>query len=97
MPCTLVEFDHLISKAKLVDDEDFKDFVNPVTRAETMAHGDACIRTVKSGDVIQFERKGFFRCDQAYGNSADKPAVFFLIPDGRVRSMSTLTSALGHR
>jgi hypothetical protein len=34
--CTLVEFDHLISKAKLGDDEDFKDFVNPVTKKEVM-------------------------------------------------------------
>lgn len=28
VPCRLVEFDYLISKAKLGDDEDFKDFVN---------------------------------------------------------------------
>lgn len=97
MPCTLVEFDHLISKAKILDDEDFRDFLTPVTRAETMAHGDACIRNVKKGDVIQFERKGFFRCDVAYGNSSDQPAVFFLIPDGKVKAMSTLSSALGHR
>lgn len=34
VPCTLVEFDHLISKAKLGDEEDFRDFVNPKTRAE---------------------------------------------------------------
>lgn len=34
VPCKLVEFDHLISKAKLGDDEDFKDFVNPSTRKE---------------------------------------------------------------
>lgn len=32
--CRLVEFDHLISKAKLGDEEDFKDFVNPNTRKE---------------------------------------------------------------
>jgi glutamyl-tRNA synthetase len=79
-----------------MDDEDFKDFVTPVTRAETLAHGDACIRSVKSGDVIQFERKGFFRCDEAFGPD-NKPAVFFLIPDGKVKAMSTLTSALHHR
>ena len=93
-----MEFDHLITKSKILDDEDFKDFVNPVTRAETLAYGDACIRTVRRGDIIQFERKGFFRCDEAYGGSPEKPAVFFLIPDGRVKAMSTLSSALGvHR
>ena len=47
--------------------------------------------------VIQLERKGFYRVDQAYGGSADKPAVLFLIPDGRTKAMSTLTSALAHR
>jgi hypothetical protein len=37
---------------------------------------------VKAGEVIQLERKGFFRCDVAYGGP-DKPAVLFFIPDGR--------------
>lgn len=32
--CRLMEFDHLISKAKLGDDEDFKDFVNPISKKE---------------------------------------------------------------
>lgn len=34
MPCSLVEFDHLISKAKLAEEDKFQDFVNPVTRTE---------------------------------------------------------------
>ncbi len=34
VPCQLLEFDHIISKAKLADDEDFKDFVNPNTKFE---------------------------------------------------------------
>jgi glutamyl-tRNA synthetase len=38
---------------------------------------------VQAGEVIQLERKGFFRCDVAYGGSADKPAILFLIPDGK--------------
>ncbi len=97
MPCTLVEFDHLISKPKLEDGDNFQDFINPVTRAETQAHADACLRTVVVGQVIQFERRGFFRCDVAYGGSADKPAVMFMIPDGKTKAMSTLSSALGHK
>lgn len=38
---------------------------------------------VKAGEVIQLERKGFFRCDVAYGGSPDQPAVLFLVPDGK--------------
>ena len=34
VPCTVVEFDHLISKAKLTEEDKFQDFVNPVTRTE---------------------------------------------------------------
>ena len=30
----MVEFDHLISKAKLMEEDKFQDFVNPVTRTE---------------------------------------------------------------
>ena len=61
VPCKLVEFDHLISKAKLEEDDNFQDFVNPTTRFESEALADACLRLVKPGDVIQLERKGFFR------------------------------------
>ena len=32
--------------------------------------------------VIQLERKGFFRCDVAYGG-VDKHVVLFAIPDGK--------------
>jgi glutamyl-tRNA synthetase len=32
--------------------------------------------------VIQLERKGFFRCDVAYGGP-NKPVVLFAIPDGK--------------
>ena len=94
VPCTLVEVDHLISKPKLADGDNFQDFINPVTRAEMGAHGDACIRTVTEGQVIQFERRGFYRCDTPYGGSADKPAILFMIPDGKAKPMSTLISAL---
>ncbi len=34
VPCQLFEFDHLISKAKLADDDKFQDFLTPVTKIE---------------------------------------------------------------
>jgi glutamyl-tRNA synthetase len=97
VPCQLVEFDHLISQPVIKEGQDFKDFVTPVSRAETSALGDPYLRTTQRGEVVQLERKGFYRCDRPYGGSADKPIVLYLIPDGRVKSMSTLTSALHHR
>jgi glutamyl-tRNA synthetase len=97
VPCQLVEFDHLISQPVIKDGQDFRDFVTPLSRAQTSALGDPYLRTTQKGEVIQLERKGFFRCDSPYGGTPDKPAVLFLIPDGRTKSMSTLSSALGHR
>ena len=87
--CTLVSFDHLISKAKLDEDDKFQDFLTPETRFETSALCDPCLRTVNTGEVVQLERKGFFRVDKAYGG-IDKPAVLFAIPDGRQKGGSAI-------
>jgi glutamyl-tRNA synthetase len=51
VPCKLVEFDHLITEPILKDGSDFKDFVTPVSRAETDALGDPYLRTVQKGEV----------------------------------------------
>jgi glutamyl-tRNA synthetase len=81
----LVEFDHLISKAKIEEDEDFKQFVNPVTLKEVGAIADAALRHLTRGTVIQLERKGFYRLDREYDISTNKPPQLFAIPDGRVK------------
>ncbi len=85
--CTLVSFDHLISKPKLEENDSFQDFLTPQTRIETSALCDPCLRTVNTGEVVQLERKGFFKVDRAYGGP-DKPAVLFAIPDGRQKGGS---------
>lgn len=82
VPCRIFEFDHLISKAIIKDDEDFKDFVNPNSKWEIPTLCDPCLRTVVEGQVIQLERKGFYRCDSSYGGP-NKPPVLFAIPDGK--------------
>lgn len=93
VPCQVFEFDHLISKAKLADEDKFQDFLTPVTKIESAALADPCLASVQQGDVIQLERKGFFRCDQPYGGSAEKPIVLFAIPDGKVKASSISTTA----
>jgi bifunctional glutamyl/prolyl-tRNA synthetase len=59
----------------------FVSFSDVVAQSDGLC--DPCVANVKAGEVIQLERKGFFRCDVAYGGSADKPAVLFLVPDGK--------------
>ncbi|XP_072954880.1 glutamate--tRNA ligase, cytoplasmic [Typha angustifolia] len=79
---SLVEFDYLIKKKKLEEDEDFIDNLNPCTRRETAALGDSNMRNLKRGEIIQLERKGYFRCDVPFLRPS-KPIVLFAIPDGR--------------
>ncbi|RHY32170.1 hypothetical protein DYB32_002796 [Aphanomyces invadans] len=96
VPATLVEFDHLISKPKLEESDNFQDHLTPVTRAEMHAIGDHGLRNLQAGQVIQLERRGYFRVDQPY-ISKDRPLVLFMIPDGKQRAMSTLSTNLAHR
>ncbi|GAB2224372.1 hypothetical protein Drorol1_Dr00005127 [Drosera rotundifolia] len=83
---SLLEFDYLITKKKLEEDEDFVDVLNPCTRKETLALGDSNMRNLKHGEIIQLERKGYFRCDLTYLRPS-KPVVLFAIPDGRQQSV----------
>lgn len=77
----LVDFDHLISKDRLEDDEDFVDFLTPQTEFHSAAIADLNVRDMKVGDIIQFERKGYFRLDSLQKDG--KPYTFFTIPDGK--------------
>ncbi|PWA82702.1 Aminoacyl-tRNA synthetase, class I, conserved site-containing protein [Artemisia annua] len=79
---TLVELGFLITKKKLDEDEDFVDVVNPETKKEIAAVGDANMRDLKRGEIIQLERKGYFRCDVPF-ITPSKPIVLYAIPDGR--------------
>lgn len=96
VPTVMYEFDFLVTKSKLEEDEEFTSFVNPHSLATSEAHGDAGLRELQEGDIIQVERRGFYRCDRPFV-SAEKPLVLFMIPDGKTKAMSTLATKLAHR
>lgn len=77
----LVDFDHLITKDKLDEGDNFEDFLTPDTEFHTAAIADLNVKDFKVGDIIQFERKGYYRLDKLAENG--KPYVFFTIPDGK--------------
>ncbi|GAA0185416.1 aminoacyl-tRNA synthetase [Lithospermum erythrorhizon] len=87
VPLSLVDFDHLITKKKLEEDEDFVDVVNPSTRKVTLALGESDMRNLKCGDILQLERKGYYRCDVPFIRSS-KPVVLFSIPDGKSQTVA---------
>ncbi len=96
-------FDFISIKKKIIM------FHVPSWFLQSAAICDPCIRLLKAGEVmkvvyvifsyqqswqvIQLERKGFFRVDKPYGGTAGKPAVLFAIPDGRV--VKTAATAAG--
>lgn len=65
-------------------------------RTQTPAWGNADLRNVREGDIIQLERRGFFRCDAVHKSDAH-PVRLVMIPDGKSKAMSNLASRLAHR
>nr|CAH7725362.1 unnamed protein product [Callosobruchus chinensis] len=89
-PTWCVYFDHIISKPLLGKDEDFKQYVNHETRKEVQMLGDPELKKLKKGDIIQLQRRGFFRVDVAYRPANEitfkaQPVILFYIPDGHTK------------
>ncbi|KAF9454591.1 glutamate-tRNA ligase [Macrolepiota fuliginosa MF-IS2] len=82
---TLTDFDYLITKKKLEEEDNVADFVTPVTEFKEIAHADANVLELKKGDIIQFERKGYY----IYDGEKDGVREFFKIPDGRAAGIAS--------
>jgi len=93
---TLTEFDNLIEKEKLDDGDDFKNFINPNTMAQSTVIGDMGLKGLQKDEIIQLERRGFYRVDQPYINEK-RGLVLYMIPDGKAKAMSGLSGKLAHR
>lgn len=89
-PVTLVELDNLISVPKVEEDMDFEKVVNPDTWFETIAVGEPALRNLQKGTIIQIQRRGYFIVDKVL--SPNTPLTLIFIPDGRQKSMSTLST-----
>ncbi|CAO1621673.1 unnamed protein product [Parajaminaea phylloscopi] len=92
IPVTLFDFDYLITKPKLEEEDAFEDFVTPQTEFPTVALADANIAELKEGDKLQFERKGYYILDKIDGASGRRE--FFKIPDGKVEGSKSKAAVL---
>jgi glutamyl-tRNA synthetase len=93
---TLYEFDNLVSKEKLEEDDEFENFVNEHTLATSEVIGDAGLKTLQHGEIIQLERRGYYRVDKPHFNDGSR-LVLYMVPDGKSKSMSGLSGKLAHR
>ncbi|KAI3633689.1 hypothetical protein MIR68_008636 [Amoeboaphelidium protococcarum] len=81
------EFDYLITKKKLEEEDDFAQFLNPVTEKDTALIADEDLKNVKKGQFVQLERRGYYVCDVPY--SGDGSTVELIsVPDGKAASVA---------
>jgi glutamyl-tRNA synthetase len=85
IPVTLLDYDYLITKKKLEENDDVADFVTPVTEFRETAFADANVCDLKKGDILQFERKGYF----VFDGEVDGVKEFILIPDGKAANIAS--------
>jgi glutamyl-tRNA synthetase len=81
VPVELVDFDYLLNKDSLTEDDKLEDVLNYNTEFRDSGVADGNVAQLKVGDIIQFDRKGYYRVDQAAAPGV--PAVFFNIPTGK--------------
>ena len=73
----------MITKDKLEEGDNFEDFLNPKTEFITEALADENVAALKENDIIQFDRKGYFRVDKPFQHG--EKAVLFQIPTGKTK------------
>ena len=80
VPVTMVDFDFLITKDKIEEDDNVEEFLTKQTEFKSEGLADENVIALKAGDIIQFERKGWFRIDKGV---KDGGLVAFEIPTGK--------------
>lgn len=90
VPAELWDFDYLLTKDKLEEEDEVEDFLNPDTSTMDLAWCDENMATLKKDDIIQLERRGFYRVDKGLGDwkegeagNAGPRLVLFYIPTGK--------------
>lgn len=61
--------------------------------------GDPELKKLKIGDIIQLQRRGFFRVDVAYQphslyTTKETPVVLFYVPDGHTKENPAVSAAV---
>lgn len=65
VPVKIMSFDHIITKAKVEPTDNFEDIINYKSKHEELSVGDLNLKQLKQGEIIQLERRGYYRVDKA--------------------------------
>ncbi|KAI0376707.1 glutamyl-tRNA synthetase, partial [Hypomontagnella monticulosa] len=79
----LWDFDYLLTKDKLEEEDDLEQFLNPTTATMEEALCDEGVTKLKKDDIIQLERRGYYRVDKGYEEGTERKVVLFCIPTGK--------------
>lgn len=80
----MVEFDHIIKKEKIEENDEIEDIVNTNSKFETPLLVEKGILGINKEDCIQLERRGYFYVDKV----GDNTATLHYVPDGKSNPMS---------
>jgi glutamyl-tRNA synthetase len=94
VPIVMREFDVLITKARLEEGDDIKAVFNQNSIADTRGIAEPAMANAAVGDILQLERRGYYRVDSVPSASGEGDLVLFNIPSGKEKSMSTLSSKI---
>ncbi|KKA26905.1 hypothetical protein TD95_002121 [Thielaviopsis punctulata] len=90
VPAELWEFDYLITKDKLEEDDILENCLNPKTAWSEDVLCDENVGLLKADGIIQLERRGYFRVDKGLNDwkngeegEKGKRVVLFSIPTGK--------------
>ncbi|KXJ93505.1 tRNA synthetases class I, catalytic domain-domain-containing protein [Microdochium bolleyi] len=81
VPAELWEFDYLITKDKLEEEDELEKFLNPNTASMEEAFCDENVAKYKKDDIIQLERRGYYRVDKGVEDGGK--IILFAIPTGK--------------
>ena len=83
------EFDHLINKKKIEEDDSVERCITPQSKVFSAAIGEENLLQCPVGSFLQLQRRGYYRVDAV--NLEARSMDLFFVPDGRVKAMSKLS------
>jgi glutamyl-tRNA synthetase len=90
LPIKTVEYDYLLTCDKVDEKADFDKVVNRNSRFEKEFLVESQVKNLTKGDIIQFERKGFYILDKKEVSGEGKTSMtFHLIPDGKDKPVNS--------